>query len=142
MARAVRPGGVVGVYVWDYAGGMELIRGFWDAAVALDPAAAALDEGRRFPLCTRPALAGLFETAGLGAVEARAIDVPAVFRDFDDYWEPFLSGEGPAPGYCASLGEDQRVALRESLRLTLPAGPDGTIALTVRAWAARGMRAS
>ena len=142
MARAVRPGGVVGVYVWDYAGGMELIRGFWGAAVALDAAAAALDEGKRFPLCTRPALAGLFETAGLGAIEARAIEAPAVFRDFEDYWEPFLSGEGPAPGYCASLREDQRVALRESLRRMLPAAPDGTITLTVRAWAARGVRPS
>jgi SAM-dependent methyltransferase len=142
MTRTTRAGGTIALYVWDYAGGMELIRGFWDAAVALDPAAAALDEGRRFPICTRPALAGLFETAGLGAVEARAIDVPAVFQDFDDYREPFLSGEGPAPGYCALLGEDQRVALRESLRRTLPTGPDGTIALTVRAWAARGVRAS
>jgi hypothetical protein len=85
---------------------------------------------------------GLFEAGGLGAVEARAIDVPAVFRDFEDYWEPFLSGEGPAPGYCASLGEDQRVALRESLRRVLPAAPDGTIVLTARAWAARGVRAS
>ena len=142
MAQAVRPGGVVGVYVWDYAARMEPIRRFWDAAVALDPGASALDEGRRFPLCTGPALVGLFESGGLGAVEARAIDVPAVFRDFDDYWEPFLSGEGPAPGYCASLGEDQRAALRESLRRALPAAPDGTIVLTARAWAARGVRTS
>jgi SAM-dependent methyltransferase len=142
MARAVRPGGVVGVYVWDYAAGMEPIRRFWDAAVALDPAAAALDEGPRFPLCGRAALAALFEAGGLGAVEVRAIDVPATFRDFEDFWEPFLSGEGPAPGYCAALGEDQRAALRESLRRALPAAPDGTIALNARAWAARGVRAS
>jgi SAM-dependent methyltransferase len=140
MARVVRPGGVVSVYLWDYASGMEPIRRFWDAAVALDPAAAALDEGARFPLCTRPALAGLFEGAGLGEVEVRAIDVPAVFRDFDDYWTPFLSGEGPAPGYCAALAEDRREALRESLRRMLPAAPDGSIALTARAWAARGAR--
>jgi SAM-dependent methyltransferase len=139
MVRAVRPGGVVGVYLWDYAAGMEPIRRFWDAAVALDTAAAALDEGARFPVCHRPALVRLFETAGLGVVEARAIDAPATFRDFDDYWEPFLSGEGPAPGYCAALGEDQQVALRESLRRALPAAPDGTIALTARAWAARGV---
>jgi len=140
MVRVVRPGGVVGVYLWDYAVGMEPIRRFWDAAVALDPAATALDEGTRFPLCSRHALVGLFETAGLGAVEARAIDVPAVFRDFEDYWEPFLSGEGPAPGYCAALGEDQRVVLRECLRRVLRAAPDGTIALTARAWAVRGVR--
>lgn len=142
MARVVRPGGVVGVYLWDYAAKMEPIRRFWDAAVALDPAASALDEGTRFPLCTGPALVDLFEAAGLGAVEARAVDVPAVFQDFDDYWEPFLSGEGPAPGYCMSLGEDQRVALREFLRRALPAATDGTIALTARAWAARGVPAA
>lgn len=140
MARAVKPGGVVAVYVWDYAEGMEPIRRFWDAAVALDPAAAALDEGPRFPLCTRAALSGCFAAAGLVAVEARAIDVPVVFRDFDDFWTPFLSGEGPAPGYCAALDEDRRAALRESLRRRLPAAPDGSIALTARAWAARGAR--
>ena len=141
MARVVRPRGVVGVYVWDYAAGMEPIRRFWDAAVALDPAATALDEGPRFPLCSRDALVDLFAGTGLHGVEARAIDVPAVFRDFDDYWEPFLSGEGPAPGYCASLGEERRSALRESLRGTLPAGADGRIALTARAWAVRGVPA-
>jgi len=125
MAHAVRPGGVVAVYVWDYAGGMELIRGFWDAAVTLDPAASALDEGRRFPLCTRPALAGLFESAGLGAVEARAIDVPAVFRDFDDYWEPFLSGQGPAPGYCAALGRTGGPRCADLCAARCPQGPTG-----------------
>lgn len=140
MARAVRPGGTVAVYVWDYAAGMEPIRRFWDAAVALDAGAATLDEGARFPLCTRPALQSLLEAAGLRAVEARAIDAPAVFRDFDDYWTPFLSGEGPAPGYCAALSEDRRAALRESLRRRLSAAPDGSIALTARAWAARGVR--
>ncbi len=140
MTRVAQPGGVVGVYVWDYAEKMEPIRWFWDAAVALDPEAAALDEGRRFPLCTLPALTDLFDAGGLSAIEARAIDVPATFRDFEDYWEPFLSGEGPAPGYCMSLDEQRRVALRESLRRMLPAASDGSIELTARAWAVRGTR--
>ncbi len=140
MVRVVRPGGTVAVYVWDYAAGMEPIRRFWDAAVALDPDAAALDEATRFPLCSRPALAGLLETAGLVAVEARAVDAPAVFQDFDDYWTPFLSGEGPAPGYCAALDEGRRTTLRESLRGRLRTSSDGSIALTARAWAARGVR--
>jgi SAM-dependent methyltransferase len=133
IRRAARPGGTVGAYVWDYgAGGIGLLRAFWDAAVALDPAAAALDEAVRFPLCGEGALGAAF------GVEARGITVPTVFRDFDDYWTPFLGGQGPAPAYLASLPEDRRVALRESLRERLPVASDGSIRLTARAWAVRG----
>lgn len=128
------------VYVWDYAGGMQLIRRFWEAAVSLDPGAEALVEALKFSICSHAALGEAFEATGLQSVEVRAIDVPAVFRNFEDYWEPFLSGQGPAPGYCVSLPEDRRVALREKLRQTLPVAPDGTIPLTIRAWAARGTR--
>ena len=140
MARAARPGGVVAVYVWDYAGEMQLMRHFWDAAVALDPTAAALDEGRRFPICQPEPLARLFRDAGLAQVEARAIDAPTTFRDFDDYWSPFLGGQGPAPGYAMALSEEGRGALRERLRATLPAAPDGSIPLRARAWAVRAQR--
>jgi SAM-dependent methyltransferase len=140
MVRAARPGGTVAAYVWDYAGGMELMRRFWDAAVALDPAAAPLDEGRRFPLCRPEPLAALFRGAGLADVETRPIDVPTVFRDFDDYWSPFLGGQGPAPGYALSLDEPRRVALRDRLRAGLAAAADGSIHLTARAWAVRGVR--
>jgi SAM-dependent methyltransferase len=138
LARAGRPGSTVALYVWDYAGDMQLIRRFWSAAAALDPGAVALDEGTRFPTCAPGPLRALFETAGLSLVETRAIDVPTVFRDFDDYWAPFLGGQGPAPGYVASLPEDRRAALRERLRGSLPAAPDGAISLTARAWAVRG----
>jgi hypothetical protein len=117
---------------------MELIRRFWDAARALDPAAAALDEAVRFPGCAPAPLAALLEAAGLERVEARAIDVPTRFRDFDDLWSPFLEGQGPAPGYAASLPEDRRAALREALRAATPPGPDGAISLSARAWAVRG----
>ena len=88
-------GRVVAAYVWDYAGRMELMRHFWDAARALDPAATALDEGERFPLCHQPALEQLFSRAGVQHVANRAIDVPTLFRDFTDYWTPFLGGQGP-----------------------------------------------
>ena len=140
MARVVRPGGVVAVYVWDYAGEMQLMRHFWDAAVALDPASRALDEGIRFPLCAPGPLAALWAAAGLAQVETRAIDVPTVFRDFDDYWSPFLGGQGPAPGYAMSLSEERRAALRERIRAGLPIAPDGSIHLMGRAWAVRGVR--
>jgi SAM-dependent methyltransferase len=139
MRRVVRPGGTVALYVWDYAGAMQLMRHFWDAAVALDPGAAPLDEGVRFPLCRPEALAALFGDAGLEEVATRAIDVPTTFADFDDYWSPFLGGQGPAPGYCMSLSEVQRLALREHLRASLPSDPDGRIALIARAWAVRGV---
>jgi SAM-dependent methyltransferase len=138
MRRVVRPGGVVGTYVWDYAERMELMRCFWDAAAALDPAAEALDEGSRFPLCRPEPLARLFAEAGLAGIEIRAIDVATVFRDFDDYWTPFLGGQGPAPGYALSLDDARRSALRERIRSRLPISEDGSIHLTARAWAVRG----
>jgi len=140
MLRALRPDGVVALYVWDYAGEMQLMRHFWDAAVALDPSAAARDEGRRFPVCRPEALAALFEEAGAGAVATQALDVPTHFRDFDDYWSPFLSDVAPAPGYAMSLGEGARAALREELRRRLPVAADGSIRLVARAWAVRGRR--
>lgn len=138
MARAVRPGGMVAAYVWDYAGKMELMRYFWDAAVALDRDAFELDEGRRFPICQPIPLAALFNDAGLRDVQARAIDVPTTFRDFDDYWTPFLGGQAPAPGYAMSLTEERRGALRDRIRVALPIASDGSIPLIARAWAVRG----
>ena len=140
IARVVRAGGVAAAYVWDYAERMQLIRHFWDAAVALDPEAASLDEARRFPGCSPAALETLFRRAGYGTVETRAIDVPTRFRDFDDFWTPFLGGQGPAPGYAMGLSESRRAGLRERLRETLPAAADGSIDLIARAWAVRGIR--
>jgi SAM-dependent methyltransferase len=140
MYHTARGGGVVAAYVWDYAGGMQLMRHFWDAVVALDPAAQEFDEGRRFPLCQPDPLTTLFRGAGLRDVAVRAIDVPTVFRNFDDYWAPFLGGQGPAPGYALSLDEDQRAVLMEHIRSRLPVAPDGSIRLTARAWAVRGSR--
>jgi SAM-dependent methyltransferase len=140
LSRVAAAGGRVAAYVWDYAEGMALMRYFWDAAAALDPAAAELDEGRRFPLCRPEPLAALWTAAGLGAVEVRPIEVPTVFTGFDDYWTPFLGGQGPAPGYTMSLPEDRRAALRDLVRDRLPTAADGSIPLTARAWAVSGRR--
>ncbi len=139
MARVTRGGGTVAVYVWDYAGEMQLMRYFWDAAAALDPAAHDLDEGRRFPMCHPDRLRDLLASAGLNDVTVRAIDVPTHFRDFDDYWLPFLGGQGPAPGYAMSLSKEHREALRDLIRKRLPIAPDGSIHLIARAWAVRGV---
>ena len=138
MARAARPGGLVAAYVWDYAGKMELMRHFWDAAVELDRAAFELDEGRRFPLCQPDPLVELFTHTGLREVQVRAIDVPTRFRDFDDYWTPFLGGQAPAPGYAMSLSEERRDALRDRIRSKLPIARDGSIDLIARSWAVCG----
>jgi SAM-dependent methyltransferase len=140
MVRCVKPGGQSALYVWDYADKMELMRYFFDAATELNPAAIDQDEGRRFPLCQPDALAALFRDAGLQNVETRAIDVPTDFRDFDDYWSPFLGGQGVAPAYAMSLEEGERAELREHLRTKLPTAEDGSIHLIARAWAVKGTR--
>ena len=138
MKRATRPGGTVAAYVWDYAGEMQMMRHFWDAAVALDANAFPLDEGRRFPGCRPEPLASLFQDAGLDGVEVRPIDAPTIFKNFDDYWTPFLGGQAPAPGYCMSLPEERRAVLRARIRENLPINNDGSIHLIARAWAVLG----
>jgi len=98
MKRATRGAGTVAAYDWDYAGEMQMMRHFWNAAGALDPTAVELDEGRRFPTCHPDPLADLFRGAGQREVETRAIEVPTVFKDFEDYWSPFLVGLGATVG--------------------------------------------
>jgi SAM-dependent methyltransferase len=138
LARVASPGGVVAAYVWDYLEGMAMMRYFWDAASSLDPAATKLAEGSRFPLCRPEPLCALWTAAGLSEVAVQPIEVATVFGDFDDYWRPFLGGQGPAPSYAMSLTEDRRGDLRDLLHLRLPTGVDGSIPLTARAWAVRG----
>jgi SAM-dependent methyltransferase len=137
MARVTGKGGTIAAYVWDYAGQMELMRFFWDAAVELDSDAAKLDEGVRFPLCRPGALETLFASAGLEGVEGKAIDIPTPFANFDDYWRPFLGGQGPAPTYAMSLSGAARARLRDRLRERISTRADGAISLTARAWAIR-----
>lgn len=139
MQRVSRPGGVVAAYVWDYADRMEVIRHFWDAAASLDPAAAQLHEGARFPLCRPSALRSVFEQSGLVQVETTSLELMALFVDFEDYWQPFLGGQGPAPTYAMSLPEERRSALRARLQATLPSGVGGSLALRAGAWAIRGV---
>lgn len=139
MVRVVGPdGAVVAAYVWDYAERMGLLRRFWDTAAELDPAAAELDEGRRFPDCRPQPLHDLWTGAGLVDVLVRAIEIPTVFADFSDLWGPFLAGQGPAPGYVGALSPSARDDLREALRTAVPTAPDGSIPLSARAWAVRG----
>ncbi|MFJ4776524.1 class I SAM-dependent methyltransferase [Streptomyces sp. NPDC088762] len=138
MARVVRPGGLVAAYVWDYADGMGFLCRFWDAAVEVDPSATALDEGRRFRACRPERLREVWADAGLVDVSTTPIEVPTVFADIADLWEPFLAGQGPAPGYVASLAPPDRDRVRDALGSAVPRRPDGSIALTARAWAVSG----
>ncbi|UVK37750.1 class I SAM-dependent methyltransferase [Mesorhizobium sp. AR10] len=138
MGRVARGGATVGFYVWDYpGGGVEFMRAFWTAATALDPGAIDLTEDRRFPFCTPDGLTNLAKKAGLVSIDCTKIEMPAVFRDFEDYWHPFTLGAGPAPGYCMSLQPQARQRLMEKLRDSLPRGEAGSIPLKTRAWAVR-----
>jgi SAM-dependent methyltransferase len=134
--RVTTSDGTVAAYVWDYAGRMDLMRHFWSAAAELDPEAARLDEAR-FPLCRPDALSALFTGASLEGVDVTAIDIRTPFASFDDYWRPFLGGQGPAPAYAMSLDEPARSRLRDLLRDRLPVSADGSIDLIARAWAVR-----
>lgn len=138
MTRVTSKQGTIAAYVWDYAGKMEFMRFFWDAAAELDPNAAKLDEGVRFPICRPEALKKLFASAGLEDIEVKALDITTRFADFDDYWQPFLGGQGPAPAYVMSLNKTARTRLRELIQERLPMAENGSITLTARTWAARG----
>jgi SAM-dependent methyltransferase len=138
MARVTVPGGRVAACVWDYAEKMDLIRAYWDAAARLGALAPGHDQGERFPLCRPDALAAAFTGAGLQQVDVSAIEIQMRFADFDDYWQPFLGGQGPAPAHAMSLDEPTRQRLRDLLRERLPTQPDGSILLAARAWAVRG----
>ena len=91
-------------------------------------------------MCRPEPLRELWSGAGLTDVSVEGIEIATVFADFEDFWNPFLGGQGAAPAYVMSLPEDKRDAIRDLLRERLPAQPDGSIPLTARAWAVRGNR--
>jgi SAM-dependent methyltransferase len=138
MNRLTRPDGVVAAAVWDYGDGMQMLRAFWDEAAAADPAAEARDE-QHMPLCRHSQLSALWLAHGMLAVGERPLVIEQPFTSFDDYWTPFLGGQGPAGAYVAGLGPVSREALRDRLRLRLfGEGADGPFTLTARAWAVKG----
>ena len=138
--RVIRTGGSAGAYVWDYAQGARFVREFWDAAVAIDSEAGSFDQALRFPMCTQEGLRTLFEQAKLKEIDVCALDVVTRFSNFDDYWEPLLTGQGSAPNYLVTRDEQVRTAIRERLRTTLPMNAEGAIELPARAWAIRAKK--
>lgn len=139
MMRVTKPGGTIGIFLWDYSDGMKTLRYFWDAAIELDSNAKEFDEGLRFPLCKKGELELLFRKAGLKDVNEIPIEIDTHFKNFNDYWQPFLGNVGPAPVYAMSLEPKDRKQLEMKIRNSLPVKKVGSISITARAWAAKGI---
>lgn len=137
MARVTRPGGAVAGCVWDYSGGMTMLRTFWDAAVALDAEEAGPRMEHQMPFARPEELADLWRRTGLDEVGVSPLVVEASYDDFDDLWSPFLTGVGPAGAYAASLEPEAQAALRDEFAARL-GSPDGSFTLSARAWCAFG----
>jgi SAM-dependent methyltransferase len=142
MVRVVRPGGSVALYVWDYAGHMQIMRYFFDTAILFDARSAEFDDGIKAPICRPLALKEAFVSIGMKDISVTALDITTSFDNFDDYWSPFLGGVGSAPKYCVSLEESVRNEIKVAIKKKLPTGPEGEILLAARAWAIRGKVAS
>ena len=140
FVRCAKPGATVGLYVWDFDGEMQLLRYFWESANALDPPRDDDEDLSGFAICNPDRLGEAFRDAGLQDVEVRAIDTPTKFKDFDDYWSPFLRGGAPAQQHVAALSDERRAQLRDHIKARLPIAPDGSIPLIARAWAAKGTK--
>jgi SAM-dependent methyltransferase len=133
MARVIRPGGTVAACMWDMAaGGMTMLRIFWEAARDVDPGVAG---ERRMPGTKEGDIARRFERAGLTDIVAGALTASADYTGFDDFWEPLTLAVGPAGHHLQSLSDDQRTQVREGCRARLP---EGSFSLDARAWYARG----
>ncbi len=133
MARVARRLGVVAACVWDHAGGQGPLGLFWEAARALDPGVA--DESQ-LAGAREGHLGELFEAAGLHDIRETPLSADLEHATFEEWWEPFTRGVGPAGAYVAGLDAERRAELREQCRALIPTAP---FTVTARAWAARGI---
>jgi ubiquinone/menaquinone biosynthesis C-methylase UbiE len=140
MREAVKSGGTVAAYVWDYGDCMEMMRHFWDAAMSVDPVAREFKAQTQYAICNPDSLRVLFEAAELRNVETAPIDIPTTFADFDDFWQPFLGAQGSISKFFRSRDDAGKEAIRRRLLEQLPISADGTIPLTARAWAVKAIR--
>jgi ubiquinone/menaquinone biosynthesis C-methylase UbiE len=140
MVRIGRSGAVLGVYIWDFSDGMKPIRKFWDAArLSGAPNVDELDAGIQFPICKRENLLQIVTESGWVEPCVEPIEIDAHFENFDDYWSPFLSGQGTGPAFAVSLDEDTRERVRKTLMSLVTDAPDKPFTLRARAWAAKGI---
>ena len=140
MLRVVRPGGTIAAALWDFRGGLTFQRLLWDTAAALDPEARAT-RNRLFsaPLVLPEGLRNLFQASGLKDVERQSLTVRMDFADFDDYWQPFLGGQGPVGAYFAKLEPELKARIKAAVADAYCCGAaDGPRSLTATAWAVRG----
>ena len=137
--RVTKRGGRIAAAVWDYGGGMQMLRLFWDAAVSVDPSAEASDESH-MPLCRTGELEALWREGGLEHVDGRPLDIQMQFSSFADYWDPFLLGQGPAGAYVRRIDAPRRGVLRAEVKRRLSLRAENTpFRLTARVWAVRGL---
>ena len=138
MRRVTRPGGVVATCNWDSQGGMEVQRCFWDAVVALDPAAESRHQRNR-PLGTAANLFGLWSVGSFMNVEVKDLNIPLEFSSFDDLWVALTKNQGPVGAYLATISQERQDELRDKVRRDiLGSRPDGPFNLKAKAWAVKG----
>lgn len=138
LRRVTKPAGRISAAVWDYGGGMQMLRKFWDAAVAIDSSAEKLDE-KHMKLCHEGELSDLWKRGGLKDVLERPMDIAMRFQSFADYWDAFLLGQGPAGAYAVRLDPDKQRALRDEVKRRLSLSKEDTpFTLGGRVWAVRG----
>ena len=133
MARVTSAGGVVAACVWDHAGGGGPFGMYWEAARRLDP---GVEDESQLAGAREGHLGQLFREAGLQDVQESALTVDVEHPSFEEWWDPFMAGIGPAGGYAAGLDAERQARLRELCRRMLPTPP---FVLSARAWAARGL---
>lgn len=133
MARVTRAGGVVAACVWDHADGQGPLGVFWQVARELDP---KVQDESSLAGARQGHLVELFEAAGLHEIQETTVSARLEHPNFEEWWEPYTGGVGPAGAYVASLDPERQAELRETCRRLLPAAP---FMLTARAWAARGL---
>jgi SAM-dependent methyltransferase len=138
IKRVLKKNGEISAYVWDYSDRMDFLRLFWDAVKMIDPDAQNLDEGIRFPICSIINLKKIFQEADLFDIETTYLDINTIFFNFEDFWKPFLGGQGPAPSYLHSLTAGLQNRIKTKISETITFESDGSIKLLARAIAIRG----
>ena len=136
MRRVCRPGGSISAAVWDYGGGMTMLRRFWDAVIETDPTAYGHNESRMH-YSTPEELSGLWTATGLKSVTTKSVEVTASYTDFADLWAPFEQGVGPAGAYTITLDDEARSALRTRYHQILNVG-EAPFTLPAKAWLVTG----
>jgi SAM-dependent methyltransferase len=134
MRRVTRPGGAVATCVWDFGGGMQLLRLYWQSVRTIDPGA----DAETSPFGERDRLEALLRDSGLADVEVDGLEVSTRYEDFDELWNSFLLGVGPAGQYAVGLPPERQEAVRQEYHRRL-GEPDGSFTLDARAWAVRGV---